>query len=61
MGNIAPRAEVELTYLAFQANALTIILSRVPDVTTLTTPVCLCGSLFEMLAQTTTIPYIRSY
>ena len=40
MGNIAPRAGIEPTSLAFQARLLTIIPPRLPDVTTLPMPTC---------------------
>ena len=39
-----PRVGIEPTYLAFLASVLTITLSSLPDVTTLRTPTCLCGS-----------------
>ena len=45
MGNIVPRGRIELISLAFQVSVLTIIVPRVPDVTTLSKPTCLCDSL----------------
>ena len=47
MGNIVPRAGI--------ASMLTITPSRLPDVTTVATTTCLCGSLPESSVQTTTI------
>ena len=55
MGNIAPRAGIEPTSLAFQVNGVTITPPRLPDVTTLPSPIYLCGSLPERSVQTTTI------
>ena len=52
MGDVAPRVGIEPTSLAFQASVITIPPVRLPDVTTLSTPTSLCGSLFEMSAQT---------
>ena len=46
MGNIASRVGIELTYVAFQASVLIIILPRLLG-TTLATLICLCGSLPE--------------
>ena len=40
IGNIAPRAGIESTSLAFQHSVLTITTPRLPDVTTLPTPTC---------------------
>ena len=42
MGNIVPRARIEPTSLAFHATP-----PRLPDVTILSMPTCLCGSLSE--------------
>ena len=41
MGNIAPRVEIKVASLAFQASVLAITSPRLPDVTTLPTPICL--------------------
>ena len=56
MGNIVPTVGIEPTSLAFQASVLTITPPRFPHVTILPTPTCLCGSLLEKSAQTTTVP-----
>ena len=53
--DIAPRAGIEPTYLAFQANVLMITPPRLPDVTTIPTPTCLYGSFLEKSVQTTTV------
>ena len=45
IGNIVPRAGMEPTSLASLASVLTITPLRLPDVTTLPKPTCLCGSL----------------
>ena len=54
MGNIAPRVAIKPTPLAFRARVLTISPRRLPDVTMLPVPTCLCGSLPEKSVQTTT-------
>ena len=53
MGNIVPKTGIDATPLAFQDIVLTITPSRLPDVTTLPTPTCLCCSLLEMSVLTT--------
>ena len=45
MGNVALRKGIEPTSLAFQVGVLTTSPPRLPDVTTLPTPTCLCESL----------------
>ena len=45
MGNTVPSAGIEATSLAFRASVLSITPPRLPDVTMLPTPTCLCGSL----------------
>ena len=45
MGSIAPKVGIKSTYLAFWASVVTITPPRFPDVVTLFTPDCLCGSL----------------
>ena len=44
MENSVPRARMEHRSLAFEASVLSIILPRLPDVTTERTPTCLCSS-----------------
>ena len=53
MENIVSRAGIELTFLAFWTSVLTIELPRLPDVTTVPTLTCLCGSLPNMCVQIT--------
>ena len=53
MGNIAPRAVIEPTSLAFHANVLTITPLWLPGFTIVPTLICLCGSLPKRSAQTT--------
>ena len=53
MGNSVYRAAIEPTSLAFRASVLTITSPRLPDIITLYTPTCLCGSLPEKSVQTT--------
>ena len=55
MGNIAPRAGIEPTSLAFLASELTITPPRLPDVTTLHMSACSRGTLPERSVQTTTV------
>ena len=55
IGNIVPRAGIERTSRAFQASSLTITPPRLPDVTTMPTPTCLCSSLPQRAVQTTTL------
>ena len=57
MGNIMRRAGTKATAVAFQAGVLTKKPPRLPDVTTLPMPVCLCScsSLPDMAVQSTTI------
>ena len=57
MGNVVPRVGIKHRSLAFQANVLTITSSRLPGVTTVPTPTCLCSSLFEKSVLTTTYLY----
>ena len=45
MENIVPRAGMEPTSLAFQASVQPITPRRLPDITTIPTPTCLCDSL----------------
>ena len=61
MGNIAPRAEIEPTSLAFRASVLTITPPRIPYVTTLSKPAYLCGSMPERSVQTTTYTCMNVY
>ena len=42
VGNIVPKVGFKLTALAFQASVL--LPHRLPDVTTMPTPTCLCAS-----------------
>ena len=51
MGNTVPRAGIKPTSLAFCANVLTITQHRLPDVTTIPTPNCLCSSLPQRSVQ----------
>ena len=53
MRNIAPRAGIKTTSLAFQATTVTS--PRLRDITILLTPTCLCGSLPERSVQYYTI------
>ena len=53
IGNIFPRAGIEVTSLGFWAMVLTITPQRFPDV--LPTPTCLCGSLPQRSVQNTTL------
>ena len=55
MGIIAPRAGIEPTSAEFGVRMLTITPLRLSDVTTLSMPTCLCGSLHERSVQTTTL------
>ena len=48
IGDIVPRAGIEPTPLRFRASTLTIIPPKHPDVTTLSTPISICGSLSEV-------------
>ena len=52
MGNIVPRVGLESTFLAFRDDTIT--LHRLTDVTTIPMPTCLCSSLPQRSAQTTT-------
>ena len=61
IGNSAPRVGIEPTSLAVSANALTITIPRLPDVTTLPKSTCLCGSLSERSVQNTNYIYIYIY
>ena len=51
MGNIVPGVGIKPTSLVFQASVLTIKTARLPDVTTVPTPTCLCSSLHEWSMQ----------
>ena len=58
MGNIVPRAGIELTSLAFQTSVLQLhhvgsLMSCIPT--------CLCGSLPQRSVQTTTCIYVYMY
>ena len=57
MGNIVPGAGIKPTSLTFRARVLpsTITPHRLPDVTTMPTPTCLCDSLPQRSVQTTTL------
>ena len=55
IGTSAHRAGIEPMSLAFQASVLSITQPRLPDVTTVPTPTCICGSLPERSVQTTTL------
>ena len=48
VGNVMPGVGIECTSLMFWARVLTITPPRFPDVTTLTTPTCVYGSLNEV-------------
>ena len=61
MENIVPRVGTEPITLAFWASVLTIASPRLPDVTILQMPPCLCGSLTERLVQTTTLVPLELY
>ena len=52
MGNIAARAGIKLTSLAFQVSVLTL---RLPDVTIISMPTRPSGSLPDKSVQTTTV------
>ena len=54
MGNTVPRVGFEPTSLAFRASVLPLHHIGFPDVTTIPTPTCLCGSLPQKSVQTTT-------
>ena len=54
-GNISPTVGFEPTPLEFRASVLTITPPRLPDVTTLPMPTCLCVSLPQRSVQTATI------
>ena len=53
MGNIVPLVGLEPTPLAFRASVLPITSPRLPDVTIIPTPTCLCSLLPESSMQTT--------
>ena len=55
MGIIAPRVGTKTTSLAFHISVLTIKPPRLPHVTTLSMPTCLCGSLPENSVYITTL------
>ena len=55
IGNIAPSAGIEPTSLVSSAHVLTIIPSRLPGITTLLMPNCLCSSLPQRSVQNTTL------
>ena len=57
MGNIVAGTEIEPTSLAFRASVLTITSPRLPDVTTILMPTCLCCSLPERSVQSSTYIY----
>ena len=59
VGNSVPRAGIEPILLAFQASVLPITPPRLSDVSTLSTPTCLCGTMPQRSVQTTT--YISGY
>ena len=61
MGTISPKVGIEPTSLAFRYSVLTITLPRLPDVTTLPTPIYLRGSLPERSVQTTIYTCIYIY
>ena len=61
MENIAPKAGIESTSIAFRASVLSITPPRFLDVTTLPTPTCLCAFLSERSVQTTYIERDWSY
>ena len=48
MGNTAPRAGIEPTSLAFWASVVAITQPRLPDITTIPIPTCLCSPLPEV-------------
>ena len=54
MGNTVPRAGLEPTSLALRASVLPLHHIGFPDVTTILTPTCLCGSLPQRSVHTTT-------
>ena len=55
MVNIAPRAGIKPISLAFRISVLINAQPWLPDVTTLPTHPCLCGSLPERSVQTSTL------
>ena len=55
MGNIAPRAGIKPTSLAFWPSVLTTMPPRLPDVTTLPMLTWLCGIFPDRSVQTTTL------
>ena len=58
MGNNVRRIGIEPTSFALYASSLSITPSRLPDITTLSTPSCLCGSLPESSVQTISTTHI---
>ena len=57
IGNTAPRVGIEPTSLAFWASVLTITPRRLPDITTIPAPPCLCSSVPQRSVQTTTVQW----
>ena len=58
-GNSAPREGIEPTSLAVRTSVLSVTPPRLPNVITLSTPICLCGSCSEWSVETTTMVYIH--
>ena len=61
MENIAPRAGIKPTYIAFRISVLTITPSRLSDGTTESTPISLCGLLPYISVQNARILFGLSY
>ena len=55
IGNIMPGVGIQPTSLVLRDSVLSITPPRLPDVTTVPTPSCLCSSLPERSGQTTTL------
>ena len=55
IGNIVPRAGIKYMSLTFWAIVLMVTPCRLPNVTTISTPACLCSSLPQWLVQTATL------
>ena len=58
MAIIVPRVRIKFTSLAFWVNVLIIPPHRLPDITIIPTPTCLCSFLPEGSGQPTTLVYI---
>ena len=59
MGNIVPRAGMQPTYISgILGECVHATPCRLPDVTPIPTPTCVCSSLPQRSVQTTTISYV---